>query len=390
MLRKFSMKDEPFKYETTHRFFAQIPDGVEDLAIREIERLGGQDIEPDFRGIRFSAGLPVLYRVNYSARLLTRVLAPLAGFRCRDRDDLYNHGKRIDWQRLFSVRESFGIFSTGANNPNLRNSKFAALCLKDAVADYFRSIGGNRPNVHKTAPDVWLNLHIEKDWATVSLDTSGGSLHRRGYRQRTVEAPLQETMAAAMVAFSEWNGDRPLFDPMCGSGTLLCEALMHSTGIPSGFLKKKFGFRHMPDYDESLWLRVKEEVDNGISSIPEGFISGSDNDPMAVMAANVNRRMLPGFDTVKVFRKDFKELERLENRVILCNPPYGIRLGGGQNLAPLYKGFGDFLKQRCTGSEAYVFFGNREMIKHIGLKPEWKKPVRNGGLDARIVKFLLY
>lgn len=384
------MKSTPFIYEKSRRFFAQVPDGVEGLAIREIESLGGRNIEPDFRGVRFSASPSALYRINYTARLLTRVLAPLATFKCRDRDDLYGEGKRMDWQRLFSVRETFGIFSTGANNPNLRNSKFAALCLKDAVADYFRSVGGVRPNVNKTDPDVWLNLHIEKDRATVSLDTSGGSLHRRGYRRRTVQAPLQETLAAAMVAFSEWRGDRPLYDPMCGSATLLCEALMYAADIPSGYLKSNFGFRFMPDYDESLWHRVKSTADNAIVTLSHGLVSGSDCDPMAVMASHVNRQMLPGGDSIQILRKKFDELPRLENQVILCNPPYGIRMGAREDLAHLYKAFGDFLKQRCTGSEAYIFFGNREMIKHIGLKPEWKKPIRNAGLDARIVKFVLY
>jgi putative N6-adenine-specific DNA methylase len=165
---------------------------------------------------------------------------------------------------------------------------------------------------------------------------------------------------------------------------------MHATDIPSGFLKKKFGFRHMPDHDQALWEKIRQGVDNGISSLPEGFISGSDNHPMAVMASHVNRRGLPGGDSIQVFRKDFKDLDRFENGVIICNPPYGIRMGAGPELTTLYKTFGDFLKKQCAGSEAYVFFGNREMIKHIGLKPDWKKPVRNGGLDARIVKYTLY
>jgi putative N6-adenine-specific DNA methylase len=384
------MKNRPFVYEKHRRFFAQVPDGVEDLAIREIEKLGGREIEPDFRGVRFSATPSAMYRINYCARLLTRVLAPLASFRCNDRDDLYNEGKRIDWQRLFSVRDTFGIFSTGANNPNLRNSKFAALCLKDAVADYFRSKGGRRPNVHKTEPDVWLNLHIEGQRATVNLDISGGSLHRRGYRQRTVQAPLQETLAAAMVAFSDWRGDRPLYDPMCGSATLLCEALMHAAHIPAGYLKPKFGFRFLPDHDEDLWLHVKKSADDAITPLARGLVSGSDLDPLAVMASNVNRRVLPGGDSVQIFRKDFQELGGLENSVILCNPPYGIRMRGGEDLSAFYRSFGDFLKRRCTGSEAYVFFGNREMIKHIGLRPDWKKPIRNAGLDARIAKYVLY
>jgi putative N6-adenine-specific DNA methylase len=384
------MKDLPFLYEKHRRFFAQVPDGVEDLAIREIEQLGGSDIERAFRGVRFSASPSVLYRINYSARLLTRVLAPLASFKCRDRDDLYNEGKRIDWRKIFSVRDTFGIFSTGANNPNLRNSKFAALCLKDAVADYFRDTGGRRPNVHKTDPDVWLNLHIEGQRATVNLDTSGGSLHRRGYRQRTVQAPLQETLAAAMVAFSDWRGERPLYDPMCGSATLLCEALMHAAHVPAGYLKSKFGFRFLPDHDEALWNRVKKEADDAIIPLAKGLISGSDCDPMAVMASHVNRRMLPGGDSVHILREDFQKLDDLENTLILCNPPYGIRMGSDTDLSGFYKSFGDFLKRRCTGSDAYVFFGNREMIKHIGLRPEWKKPIRNAGLDARIAKYVLY
>jgi putative N6-adenine-specific DNA methylase len=384
------MENRPFLYEKYQRFFAQVPDGVEDLAIKEIEQLGGRDIEPDFRGVRFSATQSVLYRINYSARLLIRVLAPIASFKCRDREDLCREGKRIDWQRLFSIHDTFGIFSTGANNPNLRNSKFAALCLKDAVADYFRDISGRRPNVHKTDPDVWLNLHIQGQQATINLDTSGGSLHRRGYRQRTVKAPLQETLAAAMVAFSGWNGERSLYDPMCGSATLLCEALMHAAHIPAGYLKTKFGFHRMPDHDEALWQRVKKTADDAITPPPQGLVSGSDIDPMAIMASHVNRRMLPGGDTVQIARTDFRELDRLENSVILCNPPYGIRMGDTEDLSAFYKSFGDFLKQRCTGSEAFVFFGNREMIKHIGLRPEWKKPIRNAGLDARIAKYVLY
>ena len=384
------MKETPFIYQETGRFFAQVPDGLEPLAVDELDRLGAKQTMPAFRGVKFHATLESVYRINYSARFLTRVLAPLLSFRCIDRDDLYSEGKRIDWTRLFSVKHTFGIFTTGANNPNLRNSQFAALCLKDAIADHFRDRKGKRPSVHKTAPDIWFNLHIEGTQATINLDTSGGSLHRRGYRARTVEAPLQETLAAAMVGFSKWNGEKPLLDPMCGSGTLLCEALMTASQTPAGILRNRFGFQCLPDHDESLWQRVKKDIDDAVRPISEGIISGSDHDPMAVMAAHVNRRMLPGGTSITIDRMDFQDHPGIKNGVILCNPPYGIRLSAGQDLAPFYKAFGDFLKQRCNGSEAYIFFGNREFLKHIGLKPEWKKPVRNAGLDARIAKFVLY
>lgn len=384
------MQHETFIYQKTNRFFAQVPDGMEELAIRELDHLGAKKMAADFRGVHFTATHAVLYRINYTARLLTRVLAPLISFRCRDRDDLYRAGRSIDWTHIFSLRDTFGIFSTGANNPNLRNSKYAALCLKDAVADHFRSLMDKRPYVNKADPDIWFNLHIEKERATISLDTSGGSLHRRGYRSRMVDAPLQETLGGAMVAFSGWQGDKPLYDPLCGSGTLLCEAMMHACDIPAGVLRKKFGFRFLPDFDEPLWNAEKKSLDNRIKPLPEGLVAGSDSDPIAVMSAHVNCRQLPGGASVKIERKDFNDIDRLENSVILCNPPYGIRLGAGQDLGPFFKSFGDFLKQRCKGSEAYIFFGNREMIKHIGLKPAWKKPIRNAGLDARIVKYELY
>lgn len=384
------MQQEPFLYQKTNRFFAQVPEGMEDLAIQELSRLGAERMAPDFRGVYFTATHAVLYRIIYTARLLTRVLSPLFTLPCRDRDDLYRAGRSIDWSRLFSLRNTFGIFSTGENTPNLRNSKYAALCLKDAIADHFRSLMDKRPYVDKDAPDVWINLHIEKERATISLDVSGGSLHRRGYRRRTVEAPLQETLAAAMVALSGWHGEKPLYDPLCGSGTLLCEAMMHACNIPSGMLREKFGFRFLPDYSEAVWNAVKESADHAVSPLPEGRIAGSDSDPIAVMAAHVNCRALPGGESIQVWKKDFNAIERLENSVILCNPPYGIRLGAEQDLGAFYKAFGDFLKRRCRGSEAYIFFGNREMIKSIGLKPAFKKPIQNAGLDARIVKYELY
>ena len=193
-----------------------------------------------------------------------------------------------------------------------------------------------------------------------------------------------------MVALSGWRGDRPLYDPMCGSGTLLCEALMAAGRIPSGYMRKVFGFFHLPDFDASLWRQVKRESDAEISSLPPGLVSGSDLDNRAVQAAQSNCRRLPGGGAIQLSCKPFEQIDKLENHVILCNPPYGIRLRQAGRLEDLYKGFGDFLKQRCKGSEAYLFFGNRDMIKSIGLKPAWKKPMRNAGLDGRVVKYELY
>ena len=215
-----------FEYQKTRRYFAQTAGGFEELAAAELRDLGASGVESGFRGIHFTAEPAVMYRINYEARLLSRVLAPLVSFRCRSREDLYRAGRAVNWSAFFSLEETFGIFANVSGNDGIRHSKFAALCLKDAVADDFRSRTGRRPDVDPLSPSVWLNLFIEKERATISLDTSGGSLHRRGYRRETVEAPMQETLAAAMVALSGWKGERPLHDPMCGSGTLLCEAMM--------------------------------------------------------------------------------------------------------------------------------------------------------------------
>ncbi|MBL7179706.1 MAG: class I SAM-dependent RNA methyltransferase [Desulfobacterales bacterium] len=379
-----------FKYQKTNRYFAQLPGGFETLAAAELEDLGASRLEPGFRGIHFSADHAALYAINYKARMITRVLAPLISFQCRDRDDLYRAGRSIDWTIFFALKHTFGIFANVADNANIRHSKFAALCLKDAVADFFRQRLGERPNVDPTNPDIWLNLYIERNKGTISLDTSGGSLHRRGYRHKTVEAPMQETVAAAMVELSGWNGEKPIYDPMCGCGMLLCEALMKYCRLPAGFLKQNFGFRFLPDFDNNLWESVKIKADENIRQLPDGLIAGSDIADIAVESAGINCRALPGGDRIELSRKDFKDISGLENRVIVCNPPYGIRLKPADDLGEFYRNFGDFLKQRCRGSQAYIYFGNREMLKKIGLKPAWKKPLKNAGLDGRVAKYELY
>jgi putative N6-adenine-specific DNA methylase len=379
-----------FEYQKTRRYFAQAAGGFEDLAAGELAKLGAAHIKGGFRGIYFQADPAVLYHINYNARLVSRILAPLVSFRCRDRDDLYRAGRAVDWSALFSLDDTFGIFANVSGNDALRHSKFAALCLKDAVADAFRSRTGRRPDVDPLEPAVWLNLFIARDKATISLDTSGGSLHRRGYRRASVEAPMQETLAAAMVALSGWRGERPLHDPMCGGGTLLCEAMMAVCRIPSGYLRPRFGFSFLPDFKAAVWERVKREADEKMTPLPEGLISGGDIDRDAVKAARINCSRLPGGGGIRVLHRDYRDLSGLEDQAILCNPPYGIRMKPAGDLALFFKAFGDFLKQRCKGSSATIYFGNREMIKRIGLKAAWKKPMRNAGLDGRVAQYDLY
>jgi len=379
-----------FLYQKSQRYFAQIPGGFETLAEKELVSLGAVKLKKGYRGIYFSANQAVLYSLNYNARLLTRILAPLIEFNCKDRDDLYQAGKSIEWSALFSVGNTFGIFANASGNKNIRHSKFASLCLKDAVADSFRDKYGRRPDVDARDPDIWLNLHVEGNRGIISVDTSGGSLHRRGYRRKTIDAPMQETLAAAIVALSGWKGERPLYDPMCGSGTLLCEAMMHICSIPAGFLRKRFGFQWLPDFDQGLWHKIKTQSDKQIRHLPKDLISGSDKSHSALVAAKINSQVLPDGNRITFLHKNIFKLSGLENRIIVCNPPYGIRLKDIAELTVFYKELGDFLKQRCRGSDVFLFFGNLEMIKKIGLKPAWKKPFRNGGLDGRVVKYEMF
>jgi putative N6-adenine-specific DNA methylase len=254
----------------------------------------------------------------------------------------------------------------------------------------FRKKTGKRPNVDTREPDVLFNLHIQNNKATIYLDTSGTSLHRRGYRQESVTAPMGEIVAAAIISLSGWNGDRPLVDPMCGSGTLLCEAMMHYCRIPTGYLRKKFGFARLPDFDAQTWISVKEEEDRRIRDLPLGLISGSDKSGEAVAAARTNIRCFAQGANIALSVKPIQEIRSLQNSAIVCNPPYGMRLETDENIKIFMKQLGDFLKQRCKGSDAFLYFGNRELIKSIGLKPSWKKILISGGLDGRLVKYSVY
>jgi len=378
-----------YQYQKDCRYFAQIADSLKEAGADELSELGAEDVRPEFSGIHFRADKSTLYRINYLTRLLSRCLAPLRSYACYDTDTLYQKAKQIEWEDFFGKGNTFAV-SGNVSDSVISHSKYAALRLKDAVADYFKEKTGQRPDVSAKNPDILLNLHIRHDRAVISIDTSGGALHRRGYREETISAPMQETVAAAIIRFSEWDGSVPFYDPLCGSGTLLCEALMRYCNIPSGVFRNRFGFECLPDFDGAVWKQVKKEADGHIRELPKGLIAGSDVSAEAVSAARTNLMGLHFGNNVSVERADFRKLPDLEEHVIVTNPPYGIRMGGDENLEVFYKNFGDFLKQSCKGSTAFVYFGEREYIKKIGLKASWKKPIKAGGLDGRLVKYEMY
>ena len=379
-----------FDYQLNQRYFAQLADDILPIGCEELSELGAVNISPAYRGVYFNAPREVMYRINYESRFITRVIAPLSNFTCRDADHLYRKGLEIEWHHFFSADHTFAVFASVSNCPSISHSEFASLRLKDAVVDYFRNMSGNRPSVEKLQPDVWINLHIENSQAVIGIDTSGGSLHRRGYRQESVKAPVQETLAAAIIRLSGWHGERPLIDPMCGSGTLVSEALMHYCRIPAGILRKRFGFECLPDYDRKTWKRVKAESDQKIRRLPDGLIAASDLSKTAVHATRTNLKLIPSGDRVSVSMTDFRRIVKLDGWLIVCNPPYGVRLDHMEELKQWYQDLGDFFKQRCQNSLAFVYAGNRELIPFIGLKPSLKLPLKNGGLDGRLLKYEIF
>jgi putative N6-adenine-specific DNA methylase len=378
-----------FSYQKNNRYFARIAEGMEELGGEELTALGASEVKPVFRGLHFKADPATLYRINYCSRLCTRVLAPLLSFDCHSTKYLYRTARELPWERLLTPEMTFAVTAT-VSNSHIRHSHYASLCLKDAVVDRLRDLHGRRPNVDREHPDCRLNLHIENNQAVISLDTGSGSLHRRGYRRQSVEAPMQETVAAAVIRLCGWDGSLPLLDPLCGSGTLLAEALMEYCRIPAGFLRSRFGFELLADFAPEVWQQVKRETDSRIRPLPAGLVAGSDISPEAVAAARANLGVLPGGDRVKLQTQPFEKYEAVAGSIIICNPPYGIRLNHRQDMQLFFKQLGDFLKRRCTGSTACIYLGRRELVKMVGLRPAWKKPLQSGGLDGLLVKYELY
>lgn len=378
-----------YEYQITGRFFAQVSGKMEDLAAAELKEFGVKNIKTAYRGVWFETDLEHIYRINYRSRLISRVLAPLITFNCKSTEYLYKKAVKMDWESFLTTENTFAVFANTVNS-QIRHSRYAALVLKDAVADHFNQVSGKRPSVDRKEPDLWLNLHIENDQASIAIDTSGGPLHRRGYRIGSVAAPMQETLAAAMIRLSNWQGDQPLWDPMCGSGTLLCEALMHYCRIPAANERIRFGFQFLPDYSEKLWHKIEKDSVRLIRPLKDELIFGSDIETLAVSSTRRNLNTLMDGKKVKVEQIDFRAHPGRPNALIITNPPYGIRLGEESQLHSLYKDLGDFLKQKCKGSTAFVYCGNQNLIGSIGLRPEQKIPLVNGDLDGRLLKFEIY
>lgn len=378
-----------YLYEKESQYFAQVSESVKEIAQKELRELGAYGLKSVFRGVWFKASKKDFYRITYFSRLLSRVLAPLVSFECHDKDDLYKAAKKIRWEEFLTPNKTFSI-AANVSESDITHSNFAGLRVKDAIADYFRDRSNKRPNVDAKDPYIAINLHIHRNLATLTIDASGGPLHKRGYREESVSAPMQETIAAAIIRLSEWDGTMPLYDPMCGSGTLLCEALMAYCRIPAQVFRTRFGFERLPDFDAALWEEVKKESQDNFRALKKDMIAGSDVSEKSVNAARTNIMGLHFGSEINIELKDFQDIESIENSVIVTNPPYGIRMGKDENLNVFYQNLGLFLKNRCKKSTAFVYFGEPKYIKKVPLAPSWKRPLKIGGLDGKLVKYDLF
>ena len=380
-----------FDYQKNRKYFAQIAGRSEKIGARELQDLGAEDIEIGYRGAHFKADKSTVYKINYTARIVTRVLAPITEFPSPNTDILYDEAKKIPWENFFTIDDSFAIYANiNIKSSKIYHSKYASLKLKDAIVDRFRDKRGKRPDVNTIRPDIVFNLYIENDIATISLDTSGDSLHRRGYRIDSGEAPMQESLAATIIRLAQWNGENELYDPMCGSGTLLCEALMKYCRIPSGYLKNNFGFENLPDFDFKLWKEVKDSCDSKIKKLETGLIKGSDISSEMIRIARENCSQLPYGDRIILSVKPFQDIKKIENMTIVVNPPFGIRMSNVGRLKNLYTEFSKWLKNKASGSKVLVYSGKPELLDYIWMRADWEKKLVNGGVEGVLAQYEVY
>ena len=361
--------------------------GLENVLAQELTQLGANNVRIGRRMVSFTGDKEMMYRANFQLHTAIRILKPIAHFKAKSAEDMYDEVKKIDWSKYILDGKTFSVDSV-VYSDEFRNSRFVTYKVKDAIVDQFREKTGTRPNISVSNPDIRLNIHIAEDQATLSLDSSGESLHRRGYRQESVEAPLNEVLAAGMILMTGWKGDTDFIDPMCGSGTLPIEVALIARNISPGVFRKEFAFEKWPDFDKDLF----DEIYNDDSQEREftHHIYGYDIDMKCVNTANLNIRAAGLSKDITIQQADFKNFEKpAEKSLLIMNPPYGERIST-PNLMATYKMIGERLKHQFAGNEAWVLSYREECFEQIGLKPSIKIPVYNGSLECEFRKYTIF
>lgn len=361
--------------------------GLEPVLAKELTQLGANEVQIGRRMVSFMGDKEMMYRANFQLHTAIRILKPIKHFKALSADDVYREVQKIDWSEYIGLDKTFAVDSV-VFSEEFRHSKFVAYKVKDAIVDQFREKTGKRPNISVANPDIRLNIHIAEDKCTLSLDSSGESLHRRGYRQESVEAPLNEVLAAGMILMTGWQGETDFIDPMCGSGTLLVEAALIAHNMAPGLFRKEYAFEKWPDFDSDLFDRIY----NDDSSEREftHHIYGYDVDIKAVNTARLNVRAAGLLNDITVEEADFKNFTQpKEKSIIVTNPPNGERIST-PDLLGTYKMIGERLKHQFLNNDAWILSYREECFDQIGLKPSIKIPVYNGSLECEFRKYQIF
>lgn len=371
------------RYNLTAKTFS----GLEYVLADELRSIGAKNIKPGNRATYFEGDLKTIYSANYYLRTALRILKEIKVFQFKNVDQFYLLCKRIKWSEFLNVDHSFVINSTVINSRDFRNSMFASLKVKDALVDSFREATGKRPSVDTENPDVIFDVHINKNSCTLSIDSSGESLHKRGYRVIQGDAPLNEVLAAGMIRLSGWTGKTDFIDPMCGSGTLPVEAALIAQNIPAGKFRKEYAFETWKEHDPLLWEEVKTSA---IKKDFEGKIYASDISAGNLLNAQTNARRALVFNKIQFKACDMRDLNlETKNATIIINPPYGERLKE-RDLSGLYAMIGERLKHQFHGNEAWLLTSSTDSMKHVGLKPTEKFDLYNGALLCKFNRYRLF
>lgn len=361
--------------------------GLEEVLAKELIELGANNVAIGNRMVSFTGDKALLYKANFHLRTAIRILKPFKHFRATSADEVYDICRSLDWEKYMTLSTSFAVDAV-VNSEDFRHSKFVAYRVKDAIADWFRDKYGKRPNVSVANPDLTFHIHISNDDCTLSLDSSGESLHRRGYRQEAMEAPLNEVLAAGMLLIAGWHGQCDFIDPMCGSGTLPIEAALIARNMAPGLFRSQFAFEKWNDFDRELF----ESIYNDDSAEREytGHIYGYDKDAKAILTAKRNAKAAGLLDTISFEQRDIKDFVQPEKPALMVtNPPYGERLVT-DDLLGLYQTIGERLKHAFMGNEAWIITYHFECFDKIGLKPSAKVPLYNGNLACEFRKFEIF
>ncbi len=369
--------------------------GLEEVLAQELIELGANDVQLERRAVSFRGDKALLYRANFGLRTAIRILVPIASFKAKDTDALYKQLKALDWSRYMTVNNTFAIDAT-VYSESFRNSRFVTYRVKDAIVDYWSEKVNQRPNVSVQNPDMTINIHIANEQVTLSLDSSGDSLHKRGYRVATTEAPINEVLAAGMLLMAGWRGQSDFYDPMCGSGTLLIEAALIARNIAPGVFRQSYAFEKWPDFDADLWNEIYN--DDSHERDFAHHIYGSDASFYAIQQAakNVKSAGVQKDVELKQIRIEEIKITNLQfpitnaSPLVMLNPPYGERLKSNKEMEDLYSAIGTALKHQFTGATAWIISSNAEAMKCIGLKPSKKYRLLNGELDCQFNKYELF